>query len=278
MKSVKRPVDTSFWEDDKIIDQFTPEDRYFMLYLLTNPHTTQVGIYHLPYKFAAFELGYSLEATKSLIDRFENKYHVIAYSKDHQEIAILNALKHNIVKGGKPVEDCIRSELRQVKDTGLIEKVYNHLADFWESSHRKVDHSIQLIFSDLLQRRKEPKEVRKEPKEVVNENVNDKENDNENENERIVDDSSSSTTITKNQAKIEAILPFKLNKYKQEQLAPYAKQLTEAEFNHAVSQTALANEPSFAYLLGTVKGMCNDKRIQQQSKNGPDIPIYKLGE
>lgn len=271
MKSVKRPVDTSFWEDDKIIDQFTPEDRYFMLYLLTNPHTTQVGIYHLPYKFAAFELGYSLEATKSLIDRFENKYHVIAYSKDHQEIAILNALKHNIVKGGKPVEDCIRSELRQVKDTGLIEKVYNHLADFWESSHRKVDHSIQLIFSDLLQRRKEPKEV-------FNENVNDKENENDNENERIVDDSSLSTTTTTNQTKIEAILPFKLNKYKQEQLAPYTKQLTEAEFNHAVSQTALANEPSFVYLLATVKGMCNEKKTRRQSKNGPDIPIYKLGE
>lgn len=273
MKSVKRPVDTSFWEDDKIIDQFTPEDRYFMLYLLTNPHTTQVGIYHLPYKFAAFELGYSLEATKSLIDRFENKYHVIAYSKDHQEIAVLNALKHNIVKGGKPVEDCIRSELRQVKDTVLIEKVYNHLDDFWANSHRKVDHSIQLIFSDLLQRRKEPKEV-------VNENVNDKENenDNENENERIVDDSSLSTTTTTNQTKIEAILPFKLNKYKQEQLAPYAKQLTEDEFNYAVNQTALANEPSFVYLLATVKGMCNEKKTRRQSKNGPDIPIYKLGE
>lgn len=272
MKSVKRPVDTSFWEDDKIIDQFTPEDRYFMLYLLTNPHTSQVGIYHLPYKFAAFELGYSLEATKSLIDRFENKYHVIAYSKDHQEIAILNALKHNIIKGGKPVEDCIRSELRQVKDTGLIEKVYIHLADFWGNSHRKVDHSIQFIFSDLLQRRKEPKE------EPLNENEKENDNENENENERIVDDSSSSTTTTTNQTKIEAILPFKLNKYKQEQLAPYAKQLTEAEFNHAVSQTALANEPSFAYLLGTVKGMCNDKRIQQQIKDGPDIPVYKLGE
>lgn len=275
MKSVKRPVDTSFWEDDKIIDQFTPEDRYFMLYLLTNPHTTQVGIYHLPYKFAAFELGYSLEATKSLIDRFENKYHVIAYSKDHQEIAILNALKHNIVKGGKPVEDCIRSELRQVKDTSLIEKVYDHLTDFWESSHRKVDRSIQLIFSDLLQRRKEPKEEL-----LLNdkENENDKDNENENENERIVDDSSLSTTTTTNQTKIEAILPFKLNKYKQEQLAPYAKQLTEDDLDHAVSQTALANKPSFAYLLATVKGMCNEKKAQQQKQNGPDIPIYKLGE
>lgn len=93
-----------------------------------------------------------------------------------------------------------------------------------------------------------------------------------------MDDSSSITTTTINQTKIEAILPFKLNKYKQDQLAPYAKQLTEDEFNHAVSQTALANEPSFAYLLGTVKGMCNDKRIQQQIKNGLDIPIYKLGE
>lgn len=43
--SVKRVVDTQFWNDDKVVDCFSPEDKLFMLYLMTNPHTTQLGIY-----------------------------------------------------------------------------------------------------------------------------------------------------------------------------------------------------------------------------------------
>lgn len=187
MKTVKRPVDTSFWEDDKVVDLFTPEDKYFLLYLMTNPHTSQVGIYHLPYKIAAFELGYSAESVKSLLERFSSKYQVTEYSPQHQEVALLNALKHNIVKGGKPVIDCIKSELADVKDTSLISKVAQHLQDFWNRSSRPTDHVIQQIFDETLKARKEPKEVN-----------NDNENDNENENERIVDDSSTTRSAKPN--------------------------------------------------------------------------------
>ena len=56
---IKRLVDTSLWTDGKV-DEFTPEDKYFMLYLLTNPFTTQLGIYELSIKQAAFQMGYSV--------------------------------------------------------------------------------------------------------------------------------------------------------------------------------------------------------------------------
>ena len=42
---IKRVVDVDFWNDEKVMDLFTPEDKLFFLYLLTNPHTTQLGIY-----------------------------------------------------------------------------------------------------------------------------------------------------------------------------------------------------------------------------------------
>lgn len=32
-----RNVSTSFWEDNKIVDDFTPEDKYIYLYCMTNP-------------------------------------------------------------------------------------------------------------------------------------------------------------------------------------------------------------------------------------------------
>ena len=41
--AIFRKVNNGFWEDEKVVDDFTPEDKYFMLYLMTNPHTNQVG-------------------------------------------------------------------------------------------------------------------------------------------------------------------------------------------------------------------------------------------
>lgn len=125
--ALKRIVDTRFWTDDKIINDFSPEDKLFMLYLLTNPHTTQLGIYHINEKIMAFELGYSMETIKVLIDRFENKYEMIKYSKETNEMAIKNYLKYSIIKGGAPVRDCLIKELRQVKDKILIKYVFNNI-------------------------------------------------------------------------------------------------------------------------------------------------------
>ena len=127
--SVKRIVDTRFWEDDKVIDYFSPEDKLFMLYLLTNPHTTQLGIYPINRKQIAFELGYSIETIDILLERFETKYKMIIYSNETKEIAIKNYLKYSVIKGGKPVEDLINKELKQVKNKELIKYVFNNISN-----------------------------------------------------------------------------------------------------------------------------------------------------
>lgn len=80
--SIKRVVDIGFWLDDKILEDYTPEDKYFYLYLMTNPHTTQLGIYPISPKIMACELGYSPEAVKSLIDRLKT---VMALSNFHRQ-------------------------------------------------------------------------------------------------------------------------------------------------------------------------------------------------
>lgn len=117
---IKRIVDTSFWTDDKVMMDFSPEDRLFMLYLLTNPHTTQLGVYKILPKQMAFELGYSSDTINVLLDRFETKYNMIRYSKATSEIAVRNYLKYSIVKGGKPVLDLLIKESNRVKDKTLI--------------------------------------------------------------------------------------------------------------------------------------------------------------
>ena len=118
-----RKVHTEFWTDPKVLEEMTPEDKYFMLYLLTNPSTTQIGIYSISKKTIGFELGYSLESVNALMDRFINKYRLIKYNNETRELAIKNWGKYNLDRGGKPMEDCVKSELSKVKDTSLIDYV-----------------------------------------------------------------------------------------------------------------------------------------------------------
>ncbi len=120
-------VQLDFWNDPKIVEEFTPEDKYFFLYLLTNPKTTQIGIYRILKKQIAFDTGYSIESVNAIMDRFINHHKIIAYSNESREIAIINWGKHNFRKGGKPVEDCVRSELEEVQDLSLIPYVSKHI-------------------------------------------------------------------------------------------------------------------------------------------------------
>ena len=57
--AIYRTVSMSFWTDNKVTDDFTPEDRYFYLYLFTNPHTNLCGCYEISIKQIANEMGYS---------------------------------------------------------------------------------------------------------------------------------------------------------------------------------------------------------------------------
>ena len=91
-----RLVYTDFWEDPKVMEEMTPEDRYFYLYLLTNPHTNMIGIYQILKKQMAFELGYSPESINSLLDRFINHHKLIKYDTETKEIFIKKYAKYNL--------------------------------------------------------------------------------------------------------------------------------------------------------------------------------------
>jgi hypothetical protein len=118
-----RMVRTDFWKNPMVSEEMTPEDKFFCLYLLTNPHTTQTGIYKITKKQMAFDLGYSIESVQALMERFIHHHQLIRYNPETRELAIKNWGKDNLHKGGKPVMDCIFSELKDVEDTSLIKYV-----------------------------------------------------------------------------------------------------------------------------------------------------------
>lgn len=167
--SIKRIVDTAFWEDSKVIDKYSVEDKYFLLYLMTNPHTTQAGIYKLPKRLISFETGYTVESVSVILERFESKYSNIVYDYETQEIAVLNSLKYSIVKGGKPVADLLIKELSKINNDELILKVYENLMIFWVRSTRDFDKTVKELFENELKKRNVP---------II---FNDNDNDNDNE-------------------------------------------------------------------------------------------------
>lgn len=115
-----RMVRTEFWKNPIVLEEMTPEDKYFYLYLLTNPYTTQIGIYRITKKQMAFDLGYSMESVNALMERFTNHHQLIRYNPETRELAIKNWGRDNLQKGGKPIMDCILSELKDVEDLSLI--------------------------------------------------------------------------------------------------------------------------------------------------------------
>ncbi|WP_246483775.1 DNA replication protein DnaD [Heyndrickxia vini] len=134
-----RMVRSEFWKSPMVLEEMTPEDKYFYLYLLTNPHTTQIGIYRITKIQMAFDLGYSIESVHSLMERFEKHHQLIRYNPETRELAIKNWGKENLQKGGKPVMDCIVSELKEVEDLSLIQYVL-------ESIHKKEIRGLYEAF------------------------------------------------------------------------------------------------------------------------------------
>ena len=113
--ALHRTISISFWTDSKIVDDFTPEDRYFYLYLFTNPHTNLCGCYEVSIRQISNEIGYSKASVENLIERFENVHKVITYSRQTKEMLLLNWHKYNWT-GSSKLQIALDREIAAVKD------------------------------------------------------------------------------------------------------------------------------------------------------------------
>lgn len=119
-----RKIHVSFW-GDPFIQDLTPEQKYFFLYLLTNERTAQCGIYEISVKNICFDTGYNADTVLKLMEFFE-KSGKIRYSKTTNEVAIKNWDKYNGSESSN-VKILVNQQLNNVKDRVLIE--YLHSTD-----------------------------------------------------------------------------------------------------------------------------------------------------
>ena len=155
----------------------SPREKLLFVYLLTNPYTTQIGIYKIIIKQIAFDLGFTKPYVKSALDKFENEYNIIKYNSETNELAIGKWGKYNLVRLGKPIEMCIEKELKGVSDLSLVEYVLSGIessrareiySDFLES--RTVENATK---SDYVTCRSQGEKENKKEKEIQKENNKD---------------------------------------------------------------------------------------------------------
>ena len=113
--AVYRNIQTTFWTDAKVADEFTPEDKFFYLYLFTNPHTNLCGCYEISKKQMSWETGYSIDTIDRLLDRFVQVHGVILFNQTTKELLILNWHKYNWTSSEK-FRKPLYKQILEVKD------------------------------------------------------------------------------------------------------------------------------------------------------------------
>lgn len=117
-----RKIHDSFWTDPDI-EELTPEQRYFYLYLLTNPACNQIGLFEFSVRRAVFETGYNRETIEKLLDHFEYLGKIVV-SRETKEIVICNFYHHNKSNSPKVITH-VQQLLSNVKDRTLIQSIYD---------------------------------------------------------------------------------------------------------------------------------------------------------
>lgn len=116
-----RQLYTDFWNDGFVLD-LTPEEKYFYVYLMTNPKTSQCGIYELPMRIIETQTGYNRETIEKLLQRFV-EYKKVGYCSGTKEIMLVNWIKYNTPNNHNAIK-CINNELKKVKNTLFITMYY----------------------------------------------------------------------------------------------------------------------------------------------------------
>ena len=135
--AIFRNVNMSFWTDPKVVDDYTPEDRYFMLYALTNNYTNIIGCYEISIKQMSNDLGYTKDVVESLLKRFKEVHKTIDYDFNTKELMIVNWNKYNWSSSPK-LDNPLYTTIENVKSDVFHDKlatIYNNRESVNKDEH-----------------------------------------------------------------------------------------------------------------------------------------------
>ena len=113
-----RNISMNFWTDSKVVDDFTPEDKYIYLYVMTNPHTNLCGCYEISIRQISNETGYNADSVERLLKRLDQTHNVIRYNAPTKELLVLNWYRYNWTTSEK-INKPLLAEIQKVKSDGF---------------------------------------------------------------------------------------------------------------------------------------------------------------
>lgn len=125
--AIYRNISTNFWRDTKVMDLFSPEDKYFMLYCLTNTYTNLSGCYEVSIKQMSRDTGYNEETIQNLLHRLDEKFDIIKYDFNTNELFIKNWHKFNWTSSQK-LDKPLLNEIKAIKSPifkEILANLYN---------------------------------------------------------------------------------------------------------------------------------------------------------
>lgn len=157
--AIYRNVIMSFWTDSKIVDDFTPEDKFFYLYLITNPHTNLCGCYEVSLKQMSNETGYNEDTIKRLLKRFSEVHNTIRYSSNTKEVLLLNWYRYNWTsspKLDKPLLDAIQ-KIKNSDFRNYLGDLYNNRDTVSIPYQYDIDTTVTVSVTDTVTVTEKPK-------------------------------------------------------------------------------------------------------------------------
>lgn len=116
----QRIVNTKFW-DDSYIAGLSPAEKLLFLYLITNPLTNISGVYELPLRRAAFDVGLSNEEVETMFGKFEADGKIARFNG---WVGVTNFVKHQTLN--PKIKIGILQELRRAPKE-VVDSAERHL-------------------------------------------------------------------------------------------------------------------------------------------------------
>lgn len=124
-------VNTCFWSI-RTNEELDINEKYLLLYLLTNEKTNLLGIYELPsVRCIAFDTGFTANQVHATLDSLKS-YGIIDYSTNSNEVLLYGWLKYGIAAGGGSVCQRLLADAATVKDKILLKQLLRHCSDRYD--------------------------------------------------------------------------------------------------------------------------------------------------
>jgi len=120
-----RSVNTEFWEDDYISD-LSPLQRYFYLYLITNPKCNLIGMYEISITRMSYDTGFTKDEVRIHLERFEEDGKLVF---ENGYILLRNFLKNQSLFGKMliAVKNLFRTLPEKIRRTEFFELIIEDL-------------------------------------------------------------------------------------------------------------------------------------------------------